>query len=91
MRTQFVLKFAICVALVAITFAVFGQMLSAQFVSENESWIVGRNGVILRSGDGGRTWVEQESGTKLNLYAMYMNKKGGWAVGSGGLVLRYLQ
>lgn len=64
-------------------------LLSVQFVSEDESWIAGRNGVILRSGDAGHTWVEQESGTKLNLYAMYMNKKTGWAVGSDGLVLKY--
>ena len=39
-------------------------------------------GAILRSGDGGRTWIEQESGTKQNLYAMFMMKKNGWAVGT---------
>ena len=64
-------------------------LLSVQFISEDESWIVGRNGVILRSGDGGLTWVEQESGTKNHLYAMFMNKKTGWAVGSKGLILSY--
>lgn len=66
-----------------------GTLLSVQFVSEDESWAVGRNGVILRSGDGGRSWVEQESGTRENLYAMSMNKKTGWAVGSKGLILSY--
>ena len=64
-------------------------LLSVQFVSEDESWIVGRNGVILRSGDGGRTWIEQESGTKKPLYALFINKKIGWAVGSDGLILSY--
>jgi photosystem II stability/assembly factor-like uncharacterized protein len=64
-------------------------LLSVQFISEDESWIVGRGGVILRSGDGGRTWIEQESGTKQPLYAMFMNKKNGWAVGSEGLILSY--
>jgi photosystem II stability/assembly factor-like uncharacterized protein len=64
-------------------------LLSVEFISEDESWIVGRNGVILRSGDGGRTWVEQESGTKQPLYALFMNKKIGWAVGSDGLILSY--
>lgn len=64
-------------------------LLSVQFVSEDEVWIAGRGGVILRSGNGGRTWVEQESTTKQNLYAMFMNKKNGWAVGSGGLMLKY--
>jgi photosystem II stability/assembly factor-like uncharacterized protein len=64
-------------------------LLSVQFVSDDEGWIVGRGGAILRSGDGGRSWVEQESGTKQNLYALFITKKGGWAVGSDGLILRY--
>jgi photosystem II stability/assembly factor-like uncharacterized protein len=64
-------------------------LLSVQFVSEDEGWIVGRGGVILRSGDRGQTWIEQESGTKQNLYALFIDKKIGWAVGSRGLILRY--
>lgn len=66
-----------------------GTLLSVEFISEDESWAVGRSGVILRSGDGGRAWIEQESGTKQNLYALSMNKKTGWAVGSKGLILGY--
>ena len=64
-------------------------LLSGQVVSDDEGWVVGRGGAILRSSDGGRTWVEQESGTKKNLYAFFMTKKDGWAVGSDGLILRY--
>jgi photosystem II stability/assembly factor-like uncharacterized protein len=64
-------------------------LLSVQFVGEGDGWIVGRGGIILRSGDGGRAWLEQESTTKENLYALFMNKKNGWAVGSQGLILRY--
>jgi photosystem II stability/assembly factor-like uncharacterized protein len=64
-------------------------LLSVQFVSEGEVWSAGRGGVILRSGNGGRTWVEQESNTKQNLYALFMDKKNGWAVGRDGLMLRY--
>jgi len=66
-------------------------LLSVQFVSNDEGWIVGRGGTILRSGDAGRVWVEQESGTKRNLYALFMSKKNGWAVGSEGLILEYKQ
>ena len=66
-----------------------GTLLSVEFVSEDESWIVGRSGVILRSGDGGRSWIEQESGTKKPLYALFMNKKNGWAVGGDGTLLSY--
>ena len=64
-------------------------LLSVQFVNEDEGWIVGRGGVILRSSNRGQTWIEQESGTKQNLYALYIDKKNGWAVGSNGLVLKY--
>ena len=64
-------------------------LLSVQFVNEDEGWIVGRGGAVLRSGDRGQTWIEQESGTKQNLYALFVDKKAGWAVGSRGLILKY--
>jgi len=64
-------------------------LLGVQFVNDDEGWVVGRGGSILRSRDSGRTWVEQESGTKQNLYALFMTRKNGWAVGSDGLILRY--
>jgi len=64
-------------------------LLSVQFVNEDEGWIVGRGGVILRSGNRGQTWIEQESGTKQNLYALFVDKKNGWAVGSSGLLMKY--
>ncbi|PYS24896.1 MAG: hypothetical protein DMF72_03830 [Acidobacteria bacterium] len=66
-----------------------GTLLSVQFVSEDEGWIVGRGGAILRSGNRGQTWIEQKSGTKQNLYALFIDKKNGWAVGSKGLILKY--
>ncbi|HYX29417.1 MAG TPA: YCF48-related protein [Pyrinomonadaceae bacterium] len=64
-------------------------LLSVQFVNDDEGWIVGRGGVILRSGNRGLTWIEQASGTKQNLYALFVDKKNGWAVGSDGLVMKY--
>jgi photosystem II stability/assembly factor-like uncharacterized protein len=64
-------------------------LLNVQYVSEDRCWAVGRSGTILRSDDGGLTWLEQESGTKQNLYSLYIVKKIGWAVGGGGIVLRY--
>jgi photosystem II stability/assembly factor-like uncharacterized protein len=46
--------------------------------------------VILRSGDGGQAWVQQEgTRTKENLYALFIEKKNGWAVGSNGVVMQY--
>jgi photosystem II stability/assembly factor-like uncharacterized protein len=64
-------------------------LLNVQFINDDKSWVVGRSGVILRSDDGGLTWIEQESGTKKNLYGLNLAKKTGWAVGGGGMLLRY--
>lgn len=64
-------------------------LLSVRFAGDAEGWIVGRGGVILRTDDGGRTWLRQESGTKQNLYALFINKKQNWAVGGDGMVLQY--
>jgi photosystem II stability/assembly factor-like uncharacterized protein len=64
-------------------------LLSVQFVDDERGWIVVRGGVILRTDDGGETWVQQESMTKQNLYALFMEKKNGWAVGGDGIVLQY--
>jgi photosystem II stability/assembly factor-like uncharacterized protein len=63
--------------------------LSVKFGNDREGWIVGRGGVILRSEDGGETWIQQESNTKENIYALFLDKKFGWAVGGDGTVLRY--
>jgi photosystem II stability/assembly factor-like uncharacterized protein len=63
--------------------------LSVEFPDEKAGWLVGRGGVILRSDDGGRTWIQQASRTKQNLYALYMDKKMGWAVGGNRIILQY--
>jgi photosystem II stability/assembly factor-like uncharacterized protein len=68
---------------------VHSTLLSVKFVNGDEGWIVGRGGIILRSDDGGQTWIQQDSSTRQNLYALFFDKKFGWAVGSDGLVLRY--
>jgi photosystem II stability/assembly factor-like uncharacterized protein len=65
--------------------------LSVQFIDDNSGWAIGRSGTILRTEDAGAAWVEQESGTKQNLYGLYFIKKAGWAVGGDGMLLRYQQ
>jgi photosystem II stability/assembly factor-like uncharacterized protein len=66
-------------------------LLSVQFIDDDSGWAIGRNGTILRTEDAGATWIEQESGTKQNLYGLYFVKKAGWAVGGDGMLLRYEQ
>ena len=59
------------------------------FADDKNGWIVGHKGSILRSGDRGQTWIRQESGTSLDLYGLYMDKKYGYAVGSHGVMIGY--
>lgn len=73
----------------AVSPSVRSTLLSVKFVNKEEGWIVGRSGVILRTDDGGTTWKQQESRTRQHLYALFFDKKVGYAVGGDGLVLRY--
>ncbi len=61
------------------------------FADDKNGWIAGFGGSVLRSSDKGKTWARQESGTKENLYGLYMTKKYGWAVGASGLMIEYLR
>jgi photosystem II stability/assembly factor-like uncharacterized protein len=63
--------------------------LRVDFADDKNGWIVGYGGTILRSSDKGRTWIKQDSGTKENIYGLFMTKKYGWAVGSKGLIIQY--
>jgi photosystem II stability/assembly factor-like uncharacterized protein len=65
--------------------------LNVEFLSDDDGWAVGRGGVILRTEDAGANWIEQEAGTKVNLYGLHFAKKIGWAVGADGRLLRYEQ
>lgn len=64
-------------------------LLSIRFLSDEEGLAIGRTGTILRSKDEGKTWVREDSTTRQNLYSLNFNKKIGWVVGGGGIVLRY--
>ena len=63
--------------------------LRVDFADDKNGWIVGYGGSILRSSDKGKTWIKQDSGTKENLYGLFMLKKYGWAVGAKGAVIQY--
>lgn len=63
--------------------------LRVDFADAKNGWIVGYNGSILRSSDRGMSWAKQTGDTKENLYGLFITKKYGWAVGAGGVVLKY--
>jgi photosystem II stability/assembly factor-like uncharacterized protein len=64
------------------------------FVSPTDGWVVGENGVIFVTIDGGDTWAQQISGTTRTLSKVHFISSlegwitGGWNDGSSYLVLR---
>ena len=72
-----------------VTSPVIETLKRVNFSDDKNGWIVGHKGSILRSGDRGKTWVRQASGSGLDLYGLYMDKKYGWAVGAKGIMIGY--
>ena len=66
-----------------------GRRLNAVwFATHERGWAVGGQGVILLTGDGGRTWRPQRSGVGDDLHDVkFFNESEGWAVGRGGAML----
>jgi len=57
------------------------------FTDSNSGTVVGENGTILRTTDGGAHWITQASGTALNLRAVsFPDGNTGTAVGEGGVI-----
>ncbi|MGH9768975.1 MAG: YCF48-related protein [Blastocatellia bacterium] len=51
-------------------------------------WVVGNNGTILKTTNGGDAWTAQTSGTAANLRDVYfVDANHGWAVGDSGVIL----
>jgi photosystem II stability/assembly factor-like uncharacterized protein len=66
----------------------FGNMNDVYFKDNNNGWIVGGEGTILETTDGGMTWKEAPKLTEVELYAI--SEAGGtiYAVGRWGIVLK---
>jgi photosystem II stability/assembly factor-like uncharacterized protein len=71
--------------------AVNGQTLrSVYFTDKNTGWVVGDNGTILRTTNGGTDWTHQACGTVCNLYSVqFIDCNLGWALaGDSGAILK---
>ena len=63
-------------------------MYGLSFMSPQEGWVVGGNGTILHTSDGGVHWMDQSSATTAALYAVqFLTQRRGTAVGAVGTVL----
>ncbi|MEW6066820.1 MAG: YCF48-related protein [Nitrospirota bacterium] len=53
------------------------------FLSPTMGWVVGSQGIILHTNDGGKNWKQQKSGTKSKLWRVqFVNDKKGWVIGN---------
>ena len=59
------------------------------FADANHGLIVGDEGVILTTTNGGVTWESQKSGTSNDLYSFSLSPDGILLVGEGGIAMRY--
>jgi photosystem II stability/assembly factor-like uncharacterized protein len=67
---------------------IYDDLFSASFPNEKEGWASGRWGCILYTGDGGKSWVRQNTGTDLTLSSVFfVDSKNGWAVGEEGGII----
>lgn len=65
------------------------DLSSVFFANENIGWIVGDNGLILKTIDGGNEWITLISNTSNDLMSVFfVNDQIGWAVGTLGLIMK---
>jgi photosystem II stability/assembly factor-like uncharacterized protein len=57
------------------------------FLDARRGWIVGMDGVIIATEDGGLTWKRLQSGTDKPLYSVQIRGSRGWIVGNKGIYL----
>ncbi len=60
------------------------RFTASEFVSDNTGWITGPDGYIAKTSNGGKTWVQQNSGVSINLYDVdFIDNNTGWVSGEG--------
>lgn len=66
-------------------------LFGVSFIDKKTGWVVGYQGAVIRTYDGGETWIRQESSTNIDLFGVSFSRNGGFAIGRGGMVLRYYE
>jgi photosystem II stability/assembly factor-like uncharacterized protein len=64
------------------------DFFGASFINENVGWVVGNNNsTILKTTDGGNSWIILDCQVKSNLKSVYfVNENVGWVVGEGVII-----
>lgn len=64
-------------------------LTGAHFINENVGWVCGLNGVILRTENGGSSWMRERTNTLYNIQELFFNGNTGYAIGQKGTILKY--
>ena len=65
------------------------QLNGVFFINASEGWVVGNNGTLLHTRNGGATWTSEPSGTTQDLKSVrFSNDNTGWIVGNNGTILQ---
>jgi len=62
-------------------------LYGVKFIDQSRGWVVGMAGVLLRTEDGGKSWIDLRESHKIKkkpLYDVEIKGNRGWIVGSGG-------
>ena len=60
------------------------------FCDPNNGWVVGAGGVILKTSNGGESWIKENTGVNSYFGGVdFVDGKWGWVVGEGGTILKY--
>ena len=60
------------------------QLLDVFFINNTTGWVVGNNGIILKTSNGGVTWATQTSNTDQQLSSIhFIDENTGWITGGG--------
>jgi photosystem II stability/assembly factor-like uncharacterized protein len=63
-------------------------LYGVSFTNASNGTAVGQDGIILRTTDGGQSWIDQPSGTTITLYGVcFIDVNNGLVVGSGGTII----
>ncbi|KAH9612112.1 hypothetical protein KSS87_002592 [Heliosperma pusillum] len=68
-------------------------ILDVGYRSQDEAWAAGGSGILLRSTNGGKSWIRDKAADNIaaNLYSVkFLDEKQGFVLGNDGVLLRYL-
>ena len=67
---------------------VYDHLFDVFAIDQDNVWIVGDNGIVLHTTNGGFDWNQVDINTSNSLSALFfVNSERGWIVGEGGLIL----